>query len=303
MSNKSRRRMKMAAGALLTGAAIPIAAAGAAWADDTSTPDETQRAGQLHREGLTGAEARAVVAAEKDGTAVQVSHDNTIVVNDNNSGNEATATSGTTHDVAAAIGEASTASDSTGDSKDTAFANGVEASATIYNATDSKATAEGSSSFGAPSDAHIAGTSSVAVTDSSATATNGGTAQVIDGLDSSATSGGNDHAVASGFGVADIFDGSSSDAVERNAGTQANPGVVNAGVFDATKSDAHASGTNSVGQVGGTATTPVTGSVAVDNNGSTTDVTTSNTFEYNGAPIGTADVGTDAGALHVPLLP
>ena len=42
MSNKSRRsvkkssrRVSMAAGALLAGAAIPIAAAGSAWADDT----------------------------------------------------------------------------------------------------------------------------------------------------------------------------------------------------------------------------------------------------------------------------
>jgi hypothetical protein len=34
MSNKSRRRVTMAAGAVLAGAAIPIAAAGTAWADD-----------------------------------------------------------------------------------------------------------------------------------------------------------------------------------------------------------------------------------------------------------------------------
>ena len=41
MSSKSRRRARhrspsMAAGALLAGAAIPIAAAGTAWADETS---------------------------------------------------------------------------------------------------------------------------------------------------------------------------------------------------------------------------------------------------------------------------
>jgi hypothetical protein len=303
MSDKSRRHIKLAAGAILAGAAIPIASAGAAWADDTSTPDETQRAGQLHREGLTGAEARAVVAAEKDGTAVEVSHDNTIVVNDNNADGTATASSGTTHDVAAAIGDGSTATDNTGDSKDRAFANGAGTSATITDASGSKATADGMSSFGAASDADIGGRSSTPITDSSATATNGGLAQVLNGLSSSATSVGHDHAIASGFGVAETIDSSSSHATERNAGSEANPGNFNAEVFDATKSDAHASGTNSVGIVSGTNTTPITGSAAVDNNGSTTTVTTSNTFEYNGAPIGSADVGTDAGALHVPLLP
>ncbi len=44
MSNKSRRRLTMAAGALLAGAAIPIAAAGAAWAegDASTTPSDTK---------------------------------------------------------------------------------------------------------------------------------------------------------------------------------------------------------------------------------------------------------------------
>ena len=44
MSNKSRRRMTMAAGALLAGAAIPIAAAGTAWAegDTSTTPSDTK---------------------------------------------------------------------------------------------------------------------------------------------------------------------------------------------------------------------------------------------------------------------
>jgi len=35
-ADKSRRRLSMAAGAILAGAAIPIAAAGTAWADQTS---------------------------------------------------------------------------------------------------------------------------------------------------------------------------------------------------------------------------------------------------------------------------
>ena len=82
MSNKSRRRLTMAAGALLAGAAIPIAAAGTAWADDTNT-DQTETAKQLEHQGLTHAEAQAVVTAEGNGTPVQVSYDGTTVVNDN----------------------------------------------------------------------------------------------------------------------------------------------------------------------------------------------------------------------------
>src|SRR5271168_5056306 len=87
--NTSRRRLSMAAGALLAGAAIPIAAAGTAWADQTSdgnnvppipivaagtppvdvTPatapaDLTQSAQTLQAEGFTTAEATAIVAAE-----------------------------------------------------------------------------------------------------------------------------------------------------------------------------------------------------------------------------------------------
>ena len=42
MSNKSRRRIKLAAGAILAGAAIPIAAAGTAWADDDQQPQQVR---------------------------------------------------------------------------------------------------------------------------------------------------------------------------------------------------------------------------------------------------------------------
>ena len=95
----SRRRVAMATGALLAGAAIPIAAAGTAWAD------ETQTAGQLEREGLSPSEAKAVVAAEDDGTPVQVSYDGKMIVDANQGGasGDATAASGT-KDVAIAIG-------------------------------------------------------------------------------------------------------------------------------------------------------------------------------------------------------
>jgi hypothetical protein len=144
MSNTSRRRIKLAAGAILAGAAIPIAAAGAAWADDDATGDMTQTARQLRHEGLTGSEAKAVVTAENNGTAVEVSHDGTIVVNDNNADGTANATSGTSHDVAAAIGDGSTGNagaDSTGapiaaDIHDRAFADGTNANAAAGDTTE-----------------------------------------------------------------------------------------------------------------------------------------------------------------------
>jgi hypothetical protein len=155
MINKSRRRIKMAAGAILASAAIPIAAAGAAWAD---TPDQnqTETASQLEHQGLTKAEAQTVVTAEGNGTAVLVSYDGTTVVNANNSGDEASATSGTVHDVAAAIGQGSIADAGAGTdqcarcdptafgaslngSHDTAFANGNLA--TAYSGDGNKDTA------------------------------------------------------------------------------------------------------------------------------------------------------------------
>jgi trimeric autotransporter adhesin len=144
MSNTSRRRgttsprrVTLAAGAILAGAAIiPLAAAGTAWADGTETVS------QLEAQGLSATEAKDVAAAEMNGTPVQVSYDGETVVNANNAGTEATATSGTGHDVAAAIGDSSSAT-ATGGTKDLAFADGTSSTASVTDASASKATATG----------------------------------------------------------------------------------------------------------------------------------------------------------------
>ena len=109
MSNKSRRRVKIAAGAILAGAAIPIAAAGTAWADDSATPNQTETLTQLENQGLSSDQAQAVVTAEGNGTPVEVSYDGTIVVDVNQggtAGTDATARSAS-NDVSAAIGDGS----------------------------------------------------------------------------------------------------------------------------------------------------------------------------------------------------
>jgi hypothetical protein len=157
MSNKSRHRLTLAAGALLAGAAIPIAAAGTAWADDTQTVS------QLEHEGLSASQAKAVFNAEqpagtaKDptaGTAVEVSYQGTLVVNANNHGDTATADSGTgAKDVAVAIGTGSSSLAGTGTdgvsltgNDDKAFANGVDATAQSGAGNDDTASATGKDS-------------------------------------------------------------------------------------------------------------------------------------------------------------
>ena len=126
MSNKSRRRVKIAAGAILAGAAIPIAAAGTAWA-------QTESVSTLEGQGLTASEATAVYNAENVyPTPVQVSVGGTTVVNDHQGtspATEATATSGLgAHDVAVAIGPGSDATagvpGSTAYTNDNAYAYG-----------------------------------------------------------------------------------------------------------------------------------------------------------------------------------
>jgi hypothetical protein len=241
MSNKSRRRastsrrrLTLAAGALLAGAAIPIAAAGTAWAD------ETQTVGQLEHEGLSASEAKAVYNAEqpaataKDptgGTPVQVSYDGTTVVNANNPSAAATADSGTgPHDVAAAIGGGSNAYDAEGDAHDVAFANGG-GHAVINDASDSNATATGGSTAyidanglparGETHDRVVAdGFQSYAylnnASDSKATATDGGTAYINLKVDSASVDT-RDVVSASGAGSgADIYEASGSSNVVNN---------------------------------------------------------------------------------------
>jgi hypothetical protein len=169
MSNKSRRRVKIAAGAILAGAAIPIAAAGTAWADEPTTTDQTETAKQLEHQGLTHAEAQAVVTAEGNGTPVQVSYDGTTVVNDNQGSGPSTDASAVSDtgpkDVAAAIGAGSQAGAGAGTvtltnvngegtysyailpgQDDTAFANGANTEAFSGLGNDDKAIANGAGS-------------------------------------------------------------------------------------------------------------------------------------------------------------
>jgi hypothetical protein len=137
----SRRRITLAAGAILAGAAIPIAAAGTAWADDDTI---------------------TVAQAEKDakaGEQVDISINGKTI---KDTCPTCTADSGTKgeHNVAIAIGAGSYATDDSGDKGDRAVASGG-GFAYLADANDSKATATGADSSasvdttsGAPADTH-----------------------------------------------------------------------------------------------------------------------------------------------------
>ena len=128
MSKESRRRLTLAAGAIVAGAVIPIAAAASAWADD-----ETETFLQLVGQGLNYYEAYEVVQAEDTGLPVEVSYDGNLVVETNQIVNPLTgavAESGPNSDVAAAIATNSpailnqTIAEATRGSNDVAFADG-----------------------------------------------------------------------------------------------------------------------------------------------------------------------------------
>jgi hypothetical protein len=170
MSNKSRRRattsrhrLTLAAGALLAGAAIPIAAAGTAWADDDTI---------------------TVAQAEKDakaGEAVAISINGTThCFNCAGDANAPQADSGSAgeHNTAIAIGNGSIATDdTTGDTHDTAAASatsatgGVGGTAEISFASDSKATA----TTGSTAEINITATGATGDTKDTAIATGAGT--------------------------------------------------------------------------------------------------------------------------------
>jgi hypothetical protein len=128
MSNRSRRRVTLAAGAILAGAVTALAAAGSACADD-----ETETFSQLVGQGLNYYEAYEVVQAEDTGLPVEVSYDGNLVVDTNQVVNPLTgavAESDPDNDVAVAIATNSpailnqTIADATGGSNDVAFADG-----------------------------------------------------------------------------------------------------------------------------------------------------------------------------------
>jgi hypothetical protein len=283
MSNKTRRRVKIAAGAILAGAAIPIAAAGTAWADE-----EISRDGTVVFDNFPGGPARG---SSDIGSAALSGASNDTAIYRGPASDYATAAAG------AATGAYGANDASTGDANDMAKATNTS-TAYMQGATGSHATATGTDSY-----ATVYGASATdLVTNSSATATNGGTAVIVNDGDSSTTSFGHDLAHSSGTGSADVVDSSDSAARSVNTGT-----FGSADVFDATNSSAYAQGTGSVGEVLGTLTAPITGSSAVDTNGTTTDVTASDTQEFNTHPdfgaASTNPLATDAAAVHIPLLP
>jgi hypothetical protein len=185
----------VAAGAILAGAAIPIAAAATAWADETETT------GQLEHQGLTRAEAHLVVSAENNGTPVQVSYDGSTVVNDNQGAApsaEASAASGSgPHDVAAAIGGGSIADASagyTGD-HDTSIATGG-AYASSGDGNHDTATANG---YDSTASAGVGNYDTATVTGNGSEATTGGDSNTSAlGNHDTATVTGNDSTASAG---------------------------------------------------------------------------------------------------------
>ncbi len=129
MSNKSRRRVTLAAGAILAGAAIPIAATGTAWAQGG---DDLPNYQTLVSQGVPPAEAAAAEAAAAAHTPVSVS-DTAGTFNDGYTGVDGAANSssvlGVKSDSAVAIGTGSDAvagANST-TTNDNAYASGTNA--------------------------------------------------------------------------------------------------------------------------------------------------------------------------------
>lgn len=292
MSTKSRRHMKLAAGAILAGAAIPIAAAGAAWADDTAAPvDKTETQAQLEAQGLSSAQAQAVVNAENGTTPVEVSYDGKIVVEANEGGTastDATASSGRHDAVSAAIGGGT---DSTAHGRDAlAFDEGASTdSSDAAKAHGAHATAEVSGSIGATvtADGKVASAEDVGSTDSTSSARGTG-AEAVNYSDTDTT------ASARGTG-AEASGEFTTDSTATSRGTRADAALVYTDDSTAT-----AKGTASGAAIEGTSTSVVSDSSNLTNNGGTYTLTTSDTNWVNGAP--TMDPAADvSAALHVPL--
>jgi hypothetical protein len=213
MSNKSRRRatksrhrVTVAAGAILAGAAIPIAAAGTAWADDDTV---------------------TVAQAEKDakaGEPVEISINGKIIKD--TCGADCSANSGTVgeHNKAIAIGTGSeaTVTDAT---DSTAKASGgseaiVENTAETGTVSHDTATANGANSEARVLNLDI-GTASANVTHDVATASGGGTA-LVRNFDGSGVT--DDTAKASSDGMTTI-DNRGAGAVTDDTATTSNGGI------------------------------------------------------------------------------
>jgi len=284
MSNKSRRRITMAVGATIAGAAIPIATAFTAWAETDYI--DISYDGKTVYDDFPG--ATSAYGASDIGTPAE---------------------SGANGDYAEVYGPASNnivglANDSAAtDSDDTAIYDGAGATApssvfgvegaTITNATGSDAEVYGGGNafinFAAPEDP---------VTDSSAIATNGGFADVVnDGLAPKGVTVSGDDAFANGTAtgtatnglspgvtpsVASVYDSGNSTATANDTGFNFTVQDQGAAVDLANGSDAYATNAGSGSDIIGTGTTAVTSDTNLVGNGLIESVTTSNAYEIDG---------------------
>lgn len=294
MSSKSRRRITMAAGAAIAGAAIPVAAAFNAWADEEIT---------------------------YDGKVIFDNFDTTHPFGSSDVGTAAE--SGLNNDWAEVYGPASYGNDvglandmASTDSGDFALYQGTappsaffgSEGALITNATNSNAEVYGGGNAIINDFPPQFGADPGLVTGSTAVASNGGTALIgNDGLTPSVTTMTGDYASANGTAngtstVAEILDGNYDSSDAANTGFNPNTFIGGSSVDLANNSSAYASGAGSDAEVGNV--TANGGPVIMDSSNTVTDgklfdVVTSNTFDYNGTPLfGAAATAAEATAAH-----
>jgi hypothetical protein len=287
MSSKSRRRITMAVGATIAGAAIPIATAFTAWAETDYI--DISYDGKTVYDDFPG--ANSAYGASDIGTPAE---------------------SGVNGDFAEVYGPASNnivglANDSaTTDSGDTAIYDGAGASAPsgLFGDTEGAQIVNGTNSYaevygGGNADINLA-TNGVEdnVANSSAIATNGGFADVTnDGLAPKGITVSGDDAFANGTAtgtatnglstgvtpsVATVYDSGNSTATANDTGFNFSVQDQGAAVDLANGSDAYGTNPGSGADIIGTGTTAVTGDTNDVGNGLIESVTTSNVYEIDG---------------------
>jgi hypothetical protein len=281
MSSKSRRRVTMAVGAAIAGAAIPLATAFNAWADDI----EITYDGKIVFDNFANAPS---YGASDVGTAAESGTNNDWAIV------EAPAGDGTT-----LLANDSAGSDSgdyafyQGDTTPTEVFPGDAAGATIVNGTNSYAEVYG----GGTASINLA-TNGVEdqVSSSSAIATNGGFADVSnDGLAPTGVTVSGDDAYANGTAtltgataatpsVATVYDSGNSVADANDTGFNFTTQDQGAAVDLANGSDAFATNAGSGADIVGTGTTAVTGDANYVGDGSVFTESASNLFQIDGIP-------------------
>jgi hypothetical protein len=289
MSNKSRRRITMAVGASIAGAAIPIATAFTAWAEtdyidisydgkiliDTFPNAPASGASDVGTYALSGTNNDY---AEVYGPA---SNEITGLANDSSASDSG--------DVAIYDGAGSTTAPSGlfGDAEGAQIVNGTNSNAEVYG--------------GGNADINLA-TNGVEdnVANSSAIATNGGFADVTnDGLAPTGVTVSGDDAFANGTAtgtatnglssgvtpsVASVYDSGNSVATANDTGFNFTVQDQGAAVDLANGSDAYATNAGSGADIIGTGTTAVTGDTNYVGDGSIFAETMSNLFQIDGIP-------------------